>query len=164
MKITLYTRQGCHLCEAAEATIGRVTAGRLDVTFDSVDIDTDPDLVARYTVRVPVVAVDGREIAEYEVDEATLVAALGQPQAVTARTVELAPPPAPPAPTGSGSGRARRMFRWFAVLVVGTLLLVGLTTASVALITPDVFVDDCARPQLVPPAQCAPAPPATSTS
>jgi glutaredoxin len=64
-KVTVYTRQGCHLCEDAIAVVRRVTAGRADV--DLVDIDRDPDLFERYTVRVPVVAVDGVEIAEYQV-------------------------------------------------------------------------------------------------
>jgi hypothetical protein len=33
-----------------------------------VQIDTDPELVERFTLRVPVVFVDGVEFAEYEVD------------------------------------------------------------------------------------------------
>lgn len=73
MKITLYTRKGCHLCEAAEQVI-RSVAGDHDVEL--VDIDADAALTERYTVRVPVVAVDGVEIAEYELDDRTLRAAL----------------------------------------------------------------------------------------
>jgi glutaredoxin len=72
--VTLYTRAGCHLCEVALGVVQRVASGRAEVEL--VDIDTDPQLVERYTVRVPVVAVDGREIAEYEVDAAQLDAAL----------------------------------------------------------------------------------------
>ena len=72
--VTLYTRAGCHLCEEAEATI-RATAGP-DVDVVLVDIDADPALHERYTVRVPVVEVDGVEIAEYEVDAAQLAAFL----------------------------------------------------------------------------------------
>lgn len=72
--VTLYTRAGCHLCEAAEEVLHRVPPGRADVRI--VDIDADPDLQSRYTVRVPVVEVDGVEIAEYEVDPRVLAAAL----------------------------------------------------------------------------------------
>ena len=72
--VTLYTRQGCHLCEAAEDVIRAVAQGRADVVL--VDIDTDPELVARYTVRVPVVAVDGVEVAEFEVSPFALEAYL----------------------------------------------------------------------------------------
>jgi glutaredoxin len=72
--VTLYTRAGCHLCEAAAAVIDRVAAGRAVVRH--VDIDADPVLTERYTVRVPVVAVDGVEIAEYELDPRHLEDAL----------------------------------------------------------------------------------------
>lgn len=72
--VTLFTRAGCHLCEAAEALI-RETVGPM-VQLRLVDIDSDPELTERYTVRVPVVEVDGVEIAEYEVDAAQLAAAL----------------------------------------------------------------------------------------
>ena len=71
MTITLYTRQGCHLCEQAQAVIAEVAAGR--ATVEIVDIDTDEALRDRYTVRVPVVAVDGVEIAEYEVSRELLL-------------------------------------------------------------------------------------------
>lgn len=73
--VTLYTRVGCHLCENAEHVITQVAAGRARV--EVVDIDADPALTGRYTVRVPVVAVDGVEIAEYELDPRTLADALG---------------------------------------------------------------------------------------
>ena len=65
MTITIFTRQGCHLCEAAEETVREVAEGRAHVEL--VDIDADPDLTDRYTVRVPVVAIDGVEVAEFEV-------------------------------------------------------------------------------------------------
>ncbi len=72
--VTLYTRVGCHLCEAAEAVLRRLASGQADIRI--IDIDADPDLRDRYTVRVPVVEVDGVEVAEYEVDPAVLAAAL----------------------------------------------------------------------------------------
>ena len=72
--VTVYTRERCGLCRQAEAVVARVARGRAVVQL--VDIDTDPDLVARYTVRVPVVAVDGVEVAEYAVDAEGLRAAL----------------------------------------------------------------------------------------
>lgn len=72
--VTLYSRVGCHLCADAERVIAQVAAGRARV--EVVDIDADPALTDRYTVRVPVVAVDGVEIAEYELDPRTLADAL----------------------------------------------------------------------------------------
>lgn len=71
--VTVYTRAGCHLCEQAEATVRRI-ARRHDIRV--VDIDADPDLTERYTVRVPVIEVDGVEIAEFTLDPAHLRTAL----------------------------------------------------------------------------------------
>ncbi len=51
-----------------------VAAGRADVVV--LDIDADPALTDRYTVRVPVVVVDGREVAELEVSPWQIEAAL----------------------------------------------------------------------------------------
>jgi glutaredoxin len=73
-QVTVYSRAGCHLCERAERDVARLARGRADV--EVVDIDTDPTLIERYTVRVPVVAVDGVEVAEFQLDPAAFRAAL----------------------------------------------------------------------------------------
>ena len=59
--VVVYTRRGCGLCATAEG-LARDEARRADVHL--VDVDTDPDLQRRYHVRVPVVEVDGVEVAE----------------------------------------------------------------------------------------------------
>jgi hypothetical protein len=63
--VVLYTRQRCGLCARAEALI-RAELGR-HARLRTVDVDRDDALVERYGVRVPVVAVDGVEVAELEV-------------------------------------------------------------------------------------------------
>jgi glutaredoxin len=75
-RVTLYTRLGCHLCETAEATL-RAERDATGFTLEVVDVDADPELVRRYGVRVPVVAVDGVEEFEYEVPVDLLRARLG---------------------------------------------------------------------------------------
>lgn len=72
--ITVYTRVGCHLCDDAIALVREVAVDRAHV--EVVDIDADPQLVARYTVRVPVIAVDGVEIADYQIARDQLESAL----------------------------------------------------------------------------------------
>lgn len=72
--ITLYSRQGCHLCAEAEVVVRELAGEHHRVAV--VDIDTDPALHDAYTVRVPVVAVDGVEVAQYQVDPTALAAAL----------------------------------------------------------------------------------------
>ncbi|MEO2109264.1 MAG: glutaredoxin family protein [Actinomycetota bacterium] len=58
----------------------RPGAGRLagpPHTVELVDIDADPAITDEYTIRVPVVEVDGEEVAQYQVNEAVLAGALG---------------------------------------------------------------------------------------
>jgi hypothetical protein len=43
-----------------------------------VDIDHDPELIRRYGVRVPVVALDGKDLFDYEVPVDLLRAWLGR--------------------------------------------------------------------------------------
>jgi glutaredoxin len=74
--VTVYSRQGCHLCAEAERLVAVVAAGRAEVRV--VDVDEDPVLVERYTVRVPVVAVDGVEVAELVVDAEAVERALAR--------------------------------------------------------------------------------------
>lgn len=72
-RVTVYTRVGCKLCEQAERVVA-THAGEAAVAV--VDVDTDPELQDRYGVRVPVVAIDGVERFELQVDEGELIAAL----------------------------------------------------------------------------------------
>jgi glutaredoxin len=74
-RITFYTRPGCHLCDEARVVIEQVCA-ELDEEYAEVDIDADPDLVARFTDEVPVTFVDGRQHDFWRVDPARLRAAL----------------------------------------------------------------------------------------
>ena len=69
--VTLYGRPGCHLCDDARAVLVRV---RADAPFElrEIDIEGDDELFKRYLERIPVVCLDGEELFEYHVDEATL--------------------------------------------------------------------------------------------
>jgi glutaredoxin len=64
--VTLYTRAGCHLCEEAERVLAAERAAT-PFRLELVDVDGDQELASRYGVRVPVVAVDGVELFEYEI-------------------------------------------------------------------------------------------------
>ena len=75
--VTLYGRPGCHLCDDARDALERVRR-RHPFDLDEVDITRDDALHARYLERIPVVALDGEELFEYFVDEATLVDRLGR--------------------------------------------------------------------------------------
>ena len=73
--VTLYGRQGCHLCDDARAVLERLRA-RQPFALEAVDIESDPALHARYLERIPVIAVDGEELSDFFVDEDTLLARL----------------------------------------------------------------------------------------
>lgn len=53
--VKLYTRKGCHLCDDAYEILTRY--GLLP---ESIDIDTDPLLIERFTECVPVVEINGK--------------------------------------------------------------------------------------------------------
>ena len=74
-RVTLYARQGCHLCDAARETVARVCA-ELGESFEEVDVDRDPELRERFTEEVPVTFVDGRQHDFWRVDEQRLRTAL----------------------------------------------------------------------------------------
>ena len=74
-RVVLYSRQGCHMCEVARATVARVCAD-LGEEWSEVDVDTDPELAARFSEEVPVTFVDGRQHDFWRVDERRLRAAL----------------------------------------------------------------------------------------
>ena len=76
-RVTLYARTGCHLCEEAERVL-REEQPAAGFRLELVDIDRDPELARRYGVRVPVVAVDGEDLFEYEVPLDLLRTRLGR--------------------------------------------------------------------------------------
>ncbi len=69
IELELLTRPGCHLCEEALATVAAVGAElEIELRVRQVDIDSDDTLLARYLERIPVLRLDGREIAALVVD------------------------------------------------------------------------------------------------
>lgn len=77
-RVTLYSRPGCGLCDEARALLLRLGYDEtsVDIEFEEIDISSDPTLERRYLIEIPVVAVDGVEIARAPLSEATLRALL----------------------------------------------------------------------------------------
>jgi glutaredoxin len=69
--VTLYGKPGCHLCDDARAAVKRV---RREHAFEleEVDVSLDPVLFRLYGERLPVLALDGEELFEFFVEEASL--------------------------------------------------------------------------------------------
>lgn len=71
MKVTLYGRPGCHLCDEAREALLRVQA-KAPFTVEEINIETDDALHKRYLERIPVILLNGEHLFDYEVDEPAL--------------------------------------------------------------------------------------------
>ena len=74
-RLVLYTRAQCHLCTDMLAAARPIAAAH-GLEVEPVDIDGDPELRRRYHVRIPVLELDGREVARYHLDPRALEHAL----------------------------------------------------------------------------------------
>ncbi len=74
--MTLYGRDGCHLCDEAREAIRGLAVQLGGIELREVDIESDDGLLATYLERIPVVEVDGREISELALDPDELRRAL----------------------------------------------------------------------------------------
>jgi glutaredoxin len=77
LEVVIYTRRGCHLCEDAEELL-RSAQDRFGFQLAMVDVDSDPDLAARYGQEVPVVTVAGKVRFRGQVNPVLLERLLGR--------------------------------------------------------------------------------------
>lgn len=73
--VTLYTRNGCHLCETAKEMIGDLR-NHVDFDYKECNIELNDDWTEKYGLMIPVVMMDGKEIQYGQVDKSTLFKAL----------------------------------------------------------------------------------------
>ena len=57
VRVRLYTRPGCHLCDEARREMLNADVADL-YELEEIDIDTDPELVRRFGWDIPVVAIN----------------------------------------------------------------------------------------------------------
>lgn len=74
-RLTLISRRDCHLCEEMAAVV-ETAAAEVPFELEVLDVDGDPDLLARYSDKVPVLLIDGDEAFEYRATLPELVALL----------------------------------------------------------------------------------------
>ena len=67
IRLTLYGRRYCHLCEDMQAALAGLAA-EFGFILDVVDVDGDEALEARYGERVPVLAHGETELCHYFLD------------------------------------------------------------------------------------------------
>jgi glutaredoxin len=71
LQFVLFTRKGCHLCETAWQRL-QARQSIHGFTLESIDVDDDQELAARYGHEVPVVTVNGKVRFRGEVSEILL--------------------------------------------------------------------------------------------
>ena len=74
-RVTLISRDGCHLCEVAEEALDRIVPDG----WDRVDVESSLKLERDYGDRVPVVMLDGKEHGYWRVEEERLRRDIAKP-------------------------------------------------------------------------------------
>ena len=75
INVHIYSRHGCHLCEAAEKTASELQSEysyQLSVEY----IDGDPVLEREYGEKVPVIMINGQPHDYWRIDRARFIKAL----------------------------------------------------------------------------------------
>lgn len=81
IELTLIGRNGCHLCELAQGDLAAVVARfaaenpGAEYVINDLDIDQHPEF-AHYTDEVPVLLLNGRQLAFWRIDRDRAYAAL----------------------------------------------------------------------------------------
>jgi glutaredoxin len=71
-QVTIYSKPDCHLCERAKEVIARCRQ-KTGFALVEVDISQSAELLGRYSHDIPVILLDGREIARHFVRERKLL-------------------------------------------------------------------------------------------
>ena len=66
-QITIYQRDGCHLCEIASAQLEQLQSDH-QFELEQVDIESSDHLHRLYLERIPVIALDGEELYDFEIN------------------------------------------------------------------------------------------------
>ena len=62
MRVILYSKPGCHLCDDARADLERLRGRGYQLTLEERDITTNPEWFERYRFTIPVVEVEGKQL------------------------------------------------------------------------------------------------------
>ena len=71
-RLTLLTREGCHLCDRMKAVIATV-GERRPLSLSVVDISSDRRLEEQFGLEIPVLMLDDRVIARYRISVTDLL-------------------------------------------------------------------------------------------
>ncbi len=67
VKVVLYTKPGCPLCERTEGIL-LLLSGLVEIDLEYIDISSDYSLFQKYQYDIPVLFVNGEEIARHRMN------------------------------------------------------------------------------------------------
>lgn len=77
LRLKLYTRRGCHLCEEMKQVIRQV-AEKISFEIREIDVDGSEDLKAQFGQEVPVLFINDRKAFKYRTTAEELKKKLGR--------------------------------------------------------------------------------------
>lgn len=77
LKLMLYSRPDCCLCEEMKAVIGEV-ARKIPIDLEEIDIDGTAELRQKFSDEVPVLYINGRKAFKYRITARELTKRLGK--------------------------------------------------------------------------------------
>ena len=75
IRLTIYSRPGCHLCDEMKDVVRRVSAS-VPLALEEVDISDNAELERLYGLEIPVLMAEGKRVAKYRIGESELLRVL----------------------------------------------------------------------------------------
>ena len=66
VRVNIYSRPGCHLCEEAKRAIQAAECSE-EYTLEEINIESDAELLRRYRYDIPVITINGEEVFRHRV-------------------------------------------------------------------------------------------------
>lgn len=80
--VRIIGRAGCHLCDEAEVVVNSVAAEYVNVVVQHANLDDNPEWAIVYSDKIPVIHIDGDEVAHWRISKMTLAAELNSRGAI----------------------------------------------------------------------------------
>ncbi|WP_071393613.1 glutaredoxin family protein [Bacillus tuaregi] len=75
--VTLFTRNGCHLCDIAKEIIMELK-NDFDFAYEECDIEERDEWTEAYGLMIPVILLDGKEVQYGQIDKTLLYKAFSE--------------------------------------------------------------------------------------
>jgi hypothetical protein len=83
--LVVVSREGCHLCEQMLEQLAELERAAAIPAVTVVDVDSDPDLVRQFGLKVPVLLLGNSVICHYTLNSNELLRLVGRPPAILPR-------------------------------------------------------------------------------